>query len=219
MSQIATINTLNYIRTQTRLYGYIVIFVTGSVGNTLNIFIFATKLKESVCSRYLLVGDVSNNICLLITILPAIIGVIYGKKGTESSVAWCKIDNYLIDVCYLTSTWTLCLASVDRYLCSSRQASHRKWSSVKVANWSIFVIIIVSMCLAIPDLPYWYIDSGSRTCVSSETYRRYLTYFLFSCMMTVAPLFVLSIAGYKTYYSLRASIYPVEVVTRNARRQ
>lgn len=219
MSQSATINTLNYIRTQTRLYGYIVIFVTGCVGNTFNIFIFATKLKESVCSRYLLVGDVSNNICLLITILPNIIGVIYGKKGTESSLIWCKIYNYLLDVCYLTSTWTLCLASVDRYLCSSRQASRRKWSSMKVANWSIAVTIVVSLCLAIPDLPYWYIDSDARACVSSESYRIYLTYFLFSWMMTVGPLFVLVILGYKTYHSLRASLYPVEVVTRNARRQ
>ena len=219
MSQSATINTLNYIRTQTRLYGNIVVFVTGCIGNTLNIFIFATRLKESVCSRYLLVGDVSNTVCLFITILPNIIGVIYGKKGTESSLVWCKIYNYLLDLCYLTSTWTLCLASVDRYLCSSRRASHRKWSAFKVANWSIVVAIAVSMCLAIPDLLHWYIDSDVRACISSETYRRYLTYFLFSLMMTVAPLFVLVIFGYKTYHSLRATLYPVEVVTRNARRQ
>ncbi|UJR18482.1 hypothetical protein I4U23_005388 [Adineta vaga] len=175
MSQSATISTLNYIRTQTRLYGYIVILATGWFGNTFNIFMFATKLKDSVCSRYLLVGDISNNVCLLITILPFIIGLTYGKKGTESSLAWCKIDNYLIDVCYLISAWTLCLASVDRYLCSSRQTSRRKWSAMKVANWSIVVIIVLSMCLAIPDLPYcfyvYYLQSSRYRATVNKIFR------------------------------------------------
>jgi len=58
--------------------------ITGLLGNTINIIIFSTKLKDSVCSLYLIVSNVANNILLVIYLLPNIIQSIYGKNGTES---------------------------------------------------------------------------------------------------------------------------------------
>jgi hypothetical protein len=41
-------------------------------------------------------------------------------------------------------------ASVDRYFCSSRQVSLRKWSSMKVAKVSLVSTLLISLFLAIP---------------------------------------------------------------------
>jgi len=66
--------------------------ITGLLGNTINIIIFSTKLKDSVCSLYLIVSNVANNILLVIYLLPNIIQSIYGKNGTESWwLPWCRL--------------------------------------------------------------------------------------------------------------------------------
>lgn len=104
MSQSATADTLNYISNQVNIYGYSVILVLGLFGNTLNIIMFATKLKNSVCTLYLLISDVCNMASILAYILPSIVQLTYGKNGTESSLLWSKLTNYIRDACILIST-------------------------------------------------------------------------------------------------------------------
>ena len=206
---MASADTLNYVSTQIYIYGYCFIFLTGLFGNTLNIIVFLTKLKENVCSFYLLIGEITDTVTLLIYLLPAIVGIVYGKNGTESNLAWCKLTNWVSDITNLMSTLMLCLASVDRYLCSSRQIQLRQWSSMKVAKISIVVTVICSLLLVIPDLLHWYIDPDSHQCTYNKIYLQYASYFLIPIMFSFVPLITLSIFGYKTYRNLR-QIHPTQ---------
>ena len=207
MSQSIEADTLNYISNQLYIYGYNIILILGLFGNTLNTIIFATKLKNSVCTLYLLVSDVSNIATLLFYILPSIIKVSYGKNGTESSLVWCKLINYIADVCILISTFMLCCASVDRYFCTSNQARYRQWSSMKVGKISVLTIIFLSLPFGIPDLIYWYIDTDYKLCIVKEIVWTYASYFLVPVMFSFIPLFTLSISGYKTYRNLQITIH------------
>ena len=207
MSQSTEADTLHYIGNELYIYGYSIILILGLFGNTLNTIIFATKLKNSVCTLYLLVSDVSNIATLLIYILPWIVQVSYGKNGTESSLVWCKLINYTADVCILISTFMLCCASVDRYFCTSNQARYRQWSSMKVGKISVLTIIFLSLLFGIPDLIYWYIDNDYKFCTVGEIYWAYASYFLVPVMFSFIPLLTLSISGYKTYRNLQTTVH------------
>jgi hypothetical protein len=219
MSQSAAADTLNYISNQVNIYDYGVILVLGIFGNTLNIIMFSTKLKNSVCTFYLLVSDICNMASILAYILPSIVQLTYGKNGTESSVLWCKLTNYICDTCILISTYTFCLASVDRYFCTSSQPNRRQWSSMKIAKVSIVGTSLLSLPLAIPDLIYWYINSNHKVCTVGETYWLYVSYFLVPVMFAIIPLVILSVFGYKTYRNLQTPVHPTRPAASHVHRR
>lgn len=200
-------DTLNYISTQIYKYGYSFIFVLGLFGNTLSIIMFLTKLKENVCSFYLLAAEISDTLTLLIYVLPSIVGIIYTKNGTESNQVWCKLINWTSDTTNLVSVLTICLAAADRYLCSSRRAQLRKWSSMKIAKIAIGTTLLFSFLLTIPDFVYWHIDTNIHQCTYDGVYLQYASYFLIPVMFSFVPLITLSVFGYKTYRNLQ-QIHP-----------
>ena len=169
---------------------------------------FSTKLKASVCSAYLIAYDVSNIVGILIYNVPTIIQLAYGKNGSESSVIWCRAMNCVGNICLIYGPLTLCLASIDRYLCTSRQASRRKWSSMKVARISLIVAFLASFALLTPDLIYWNINHNIQRCIAENLYYQYMSYFVYPIMTCFVPLIILSAFGYKTYRNLRTSIHP-----------
>ena len=219
MSQATKVDILNYVTNQVYIYGYSFILITGLFGNTLNMVMFMTKLKDSVCTLYLFVSEICNNTVLILYILPSIVQLTYGSNGTESWLPWCKLTNYVADGCILISNLMLCLASVDRYLCSSRLPSRRQWSSVKVAKVAIAGTILLSLILTIPDLIYWYIDSNNNICTVGATYWTYTSYFLVPVMFTIIPLITLSVAGCKTYQNLQTTIHPTAPPASHTLRQ
>jgi hypothetical protein len=219
MSQSIDVDTLNYSANQLYIYGTIVVIVTGLFGNTLNIIVFSAKLKDSVCPFYLLAVDVFNIAAILMYDLTDVTQLIYGKNGSESSVAWCRVINYVGDVSIVFISFALCLASVDRYVSSCRQASRRLWSSVKVAKVSLVSALLVSSLLAIPDLIYWYIDSDIRLCVAEAFYYEYMSYFLYPVMVSFIPVLILSISGYMTYQNLQTTIYPTSRASEHTRKR
>ena len=208
MSQLTQVDTLNNVTRQLYIYGYSFIVVTGVAGNTINTIMFSTKLKASVCSAYLIAYDVSNIVGILIYNVPTIIQLAYGKNGSESSVIWCRAMNCVGNICLIYGPLTLCLASIDRYLCTSRQASRREWSSMKVARISLIVASLASFALLTPDLIYWNIDHNIQRCIAENLYYQYMSYFVYPVMTCFVPLIILSAFGYKTYRNLRTTIHP-----------
>ena len=200
-----TVDALNNAGNQINIYGNAFICVMGLFGNTVNIILFLTKLKDSVCSRYLLAIEVSNQINLLIFYIPLVVKFSYGKNGTESSVAWCRLWNFVGHITSAFPTIILPCSSIDRFLCSSRQAGLRQWSSLKVANRTIACVLIISFAVCIPDLIYWYIDNTDPSltyCSVPENYVIYAGYFLIPVLTIVPPLF-LAFFGYKTVRNLQ----------------
>ena len=218
MSESTDVDSLNYITNQIYIYGYGFIVVSGLFGNILNIIVFSKKIKDSVCSFYLLVVDVSNTIGILIYNLTIVIQLTYGRNGSESSVSWCRAINYLTDTYTLFTPFALCLASIDRYFCSCRQPNRRQWSSMKVAKISLVSILLISLLLAIPDFIYWYIDNNVHFCFAEAIYYEYVSYFLFPVMVCFIPVIILSVSGYKTYQNLQTKIRPTGDVLGHMRK-
>ncbi|CAF1172980.1 unnamed protein product [Adineta steineri] len=138
--------------------------------------------------------------------LPSVVGFFNGKNGTETYVWWCKIMNYSADVGYTLSVLALCLASIDRYHATSRNARLRQRSSMKVATISVSIVTLISLLLSMPDLLYWYIDDsfGDPICIyDSIFYYIYSYYFISIFLYLFVSLSLLIIFGVLTYYNLK----------------
>jgi hypothetical protein len=83
-------------------------------------------------------------------------------------------------------------------VCSVRQVSLRKWSSMKVAKVLLVSNLLISLFLAITDLIYWYTDSADNRCIARQVYYEYISYFLHPAIVSFIPLIILPISGYKT---------------------
>jgi len=196
-----TNNTLAYVTGQVWLYGSFLLLIPGLIGNSINILMFRTKLKANPCSIYLLTGDIANSLILLTNLVPSIIDELNGSNGSQTVPVLCKLWSYTPTVFTTISILMLCLASVDRYCSTSRDAHRRKLSSVKVARNSILIAVIVSFLLPIPDLFYSVINEGQCGYIS-ESYDKYISYFLIPVLLTILPLFILSIFGCLTRRNL-----------------
>ncbi|CAF0772747.1 unnamed protein product [Adineta steineri] len=129
-----------------------------------------------------------------------------GKNGTETYTWWCRLVHYFGNAGYTLLVVALCLASIDRYHATSRNARLRQRSSMKVATFSVSIVTLISLLLSIPDLLYWYIDNsfGEPKCVNVSTiYSTYNMYFLGLVVYSFGTLILLIIVGVLTYCNLK----------------
>lgn len=218
-----SIDTLNYATAQIYIYGYCFIFLTGMIGNSVNILMFTTDLKGNPCSLYFLTTAVCDCFEILVWIVPYTIQVIYGKNGTESFLPWCKLMPYLADTLTMLSVAALCLASIDRYHSTCRAVSRRQWSSIKVAKTSILIATFISLSLGIPDLVFYYIEevgNVSYCTVVADVYNYYIYFFEIPFLWTFVPLGILLIFGLFTHRNLkRTQISVTAIIDHSVQRQ
>ena len=213
----STVDTINFASTTVYIYGCIFIIIVGLLSNFINILLFSSKnYRTNPCSFYLMTTEMSNLINLLVYVLPTVVGLITGQNGTETYAWWCKLLNYFGNHLMALSIITLCLASMDRYHCTSRNARQRNRSSMKVTKISILVAVIASLLLAIPELLYRGIDSsyGIPMCIKiSSIYNLYLTYF-FNPVYIILPIILLSVIGILTYRNIKSArhVNPVNTI-------
>ena len=205
---MTSIDILNYATTQIYIYGYCFIFLTGMIGNSINILMFTTSLKGNPCSLYLSTTAVCDSLEILVWIVPYTIQVICGKNGTESFLPWCKLMPYLADTFTMISITTICLASIDRYHSTCRSARKRQWSSIKTAKISILLTVLFSLSLEIPDLIYYYIEDADDVyyCTNiADFYNYYTNFFEIPFLWTCVPFGILLVFGFLTYRNLKST--------------
>ena len=204
--RMVSIDSLNYATQQIYIYGYCFIFLTGMIGNTINILMFSTNLRKSPCSLYLLSTEVCDCLEILVWIVPYTVQVMAGVNGTESNLGWCKLMPYLAVAFTMMSMAILCLASIDRYHSTCRNVRQRQWSSMKVAKITILLAILGSLIISIPNLIYYYIENRghiSYCTENSDIYNNYFNYFVIPVLWCFAPFGILFTFGFLTHRNLK----------------
>ncbi|CAF1587406.1 unnamed protein product, partial [Adineta ricciae] len=117
--------------------------VFGTFGNFCNIIIFTRPvLRTNPCSMYFLAGSVTNLVVIYIALLTRYLASAWGYDPSATSIAWCKTRYILVYPPLSLVLWFIVLASIDRYLSSSRNVRFRQCSTVPVA-WKIIAITTV----------------------------------------------------------------------------
>ncbi|CAF1074318.1 unnamed protein product [Adineta steineri] len=181
------------------------ILILGIIGNILNIIVFLHKAsyKHNASSFYMLVKSFFDLNVLVISLAGDII--IDGFHANAlTSENWCKFRVPLVYINSLCSSSCLCLQAIDSYMCSSRNATIRQYSTIKKARYLIVGFLFVWIC---NECPYYFMKSANiipnLTCQTSNTiYRTYRSYFTILVLNIIVPVTIITLFGYLTYKNM-----------------
>ena len=197
--------SLQYAGQQFTIYVGCFLLVAGTVGNVLNVFIFASvrTYRTTPCTFYFLVGLTHDIGQLLINLTAFIIGGGYGIDLTSTSTVWCKARFFLVTAFATVSLTCSCLAVADQFLATSRSARLREWSKIKFAHRMAIGVLIIGWLVNIPWLIYQDISSSSHLCViTSITLSTFLPIYSLVFYSTI-PVLIMIIFGYLTFRNIR----------------
>ena len=159
--------------------GPILIFL-GTVSCLCNLIIFIRKnLRKSPCSLCLIAFNASSFLLIYFSLLPAVLQIGYNIEPGSYNLVYCRIRYYLGFVFTCLPPFYLILASIDRTLVTSSNATFRKWSNRSFISkciigltvfWILFHIHALFNTNIIEFQPYYflcYFDPGLYTILVS----------------------------------------------------
>lgn len=121
-----------------------IIIIVGVVGNSFNIGILTRpSLFHHACSRYFLALATNNLFYSGIIFTYRLFANGYQLNLSNNSIILCKMITYISTIGSFLSPYFIVFASIDRYCSSSRNAQIRKFSCIRMAQWMIFIVIVV----------------------------------------------------------------------------
>jgi hypothetical protein len=121
-----------------------VIIIIGIVGNSLNIVVLTRRtLYHHACSRYFLALAINNLFYSSFIFINNLLVGGYQINFSNYSTISCKLVNYIGTISSFLSPYLIVLASMDRCCATSASAQIRKFSSVRVTHWMMFIVAAV----------------------------------------------------------------------------
>ncbi|ESO84146.1 hypothetical protein LOTGIDRAFT_108200 [Lottia gigantea] len=150
-----------------------VIFLLGLVGNIVVILV--------------VIGDKhmrnTTNILILNLAIADLFFIVFCVPFTASGYAipfwpfgniWCKVVQYMINVCAYASVYTLVLMSLDRYLAvvhairSMRYRTERNTSIAVILTWVVISVCNIPLLLMYEEYPYEHFNEKRSACLNVE---------------------------------------------------
>ncbi|CAF0783411.1 unnamed protein product [Adineta steineri] len=194
------------------------IIVAGILGNSLNIIILnRPNLRNHACSKYFLALAWSNLI-YLIFVINYFLSNGFNINGQMVSNVSCKIIQYIVSVCPFISSYSIILASIDRFCASSTSAILRRFSSIVVAKYFILIVVIYSLLWYINILVlYELYDDGYGCTIRSKSIFNQVFLLIQALLFAAIPPILMLIFGFLTIYNTTQSRV-LQQVTRSYRR-
>ncbi|CAF1108802.1 unnamed protein product [Adineta ricciae] len=191
------------------------IFITGIIGNSINIIIFSRGIfvKQS-CSLYFLAASVNNLVMFFIGLLTRMLDDGFQLDIFDgASNVYCKIRTYLVYTLFAISSWYFVCASIDRLYSTNQSALKRqKICSTRMAIQCIGLTIVSCLLVHIHVLVYYQYfykldvhNQLSWTCTTNDTtYNMFFAIFMLNFYSLLPPL-LMSILGILTLKNIRQS--------------
>ncbi|CAF1525327.1 unnamed protein product [Adineta ricciae] len=202
--------SLTYIGQQITIYGTLCYLVTGIVGNTINVYIFSTtrSYRTNPSTFYFLINSILNLVYLLIHPTSRIaIGV--GNDLTQTSTSWCKARNYVLFTFPGIVLTCPCLAMIDQFIATSRNAKLRSFSNIQLARRLMVIMCFLWALHGVPAILFYDISPATRICqITNSTFLKYRSIYLLGLTYAI-PVSVTILFGYLTYrniHSIRALV-------------
>lgn len=143
---LAFIASMQYATAQMIFYLPNTLFFFGFVGNLLNFLVFSQKnMRSQPCVVYFLVASITNMICVVSSMTPRmLLSYFMIPDQTETVTVFCKMRLIALFTNRTISSWLLAMATVERYLISSRNVRLRRMSNLKNVYRCIIIISVLS---------------------------------------------------------------------------
>jgi hypothetical protein len=205
--------TFNYaaflanVTVQFNRYVPIPLLILGMVGNVLNLFVLKRPLlRSNPCSVCFMAASSANILALFDGLLPRIL-LSFDKDPADTSDFFCKTKYYLIYSSCALSSWFIVLATIDRYLSSSRDPRKRGWSSLKQTRWRILGLSIFAAIFFV-DKPVCFVANIPNEILKCNAMRgacRIYHDFSYIVVYSLMPCILLAVFGALTIGNIRKS--------------
>ncbi|XP_078713405.1 C3a anaphylatoxin chemotactic receptor-like [Lampetra fluviatilis] len=127
-----------------------IVFVLGSIGNFLVIWILGFKMKRTVVTLFFLHLSIADFI--LVLQIPVVIAPIAMDSHWAMGTAACKLHTYAFVVNMNASVYFLTLISLDRYAALLHPVSSLPLRRLRVARWLCLAVWLLALLLSLPPL-------------------------------------------------------------------
>ncbi|CAF0974960.1 unnamed protein product [Rotaria sordida] len=197
--------TLNSTSTTLNCYFSLFIFFFGTIGNILNILVLTQRsFRSNACVFLFMISSIANLISILSGLTPRILSS-WQLDLTATNDILCKLRAFIMFTSRTIALSLIMLATIERWLLSSKNAQYRQLSSLKNAQKSSLIIIIISILLYIQML-YCYKANLINTplkCYGKTVACRLLTDITYACFTILFPLISMTIFGIMTISNIR----------------
>ncbi|CAF1354439.1 unnamed protein product [Adineta steineri] len=152
----------------TRCWSFLLICL-GIIGHALSIYVFTRpKFRSNPCTHYFLASTICGAFITCVNTPLRLLQTGYNIDLFGYSIVTCKLLTFVLYWSKALASWFIALASIDRFLCSSRSASLRAWSNIRVASWtnSIMTIMIGLTYIYVPIL--YELKAGHLRCPANQ---------------------------------------------------
>ncbi|CAF1544696.1 unnamed protein product [Adineta ricciae] len=216
------LNTLNTITIWTSRIIPIFHLIFGTFGNVFNIIIFTRPaLRTNPCSMYFLAGSINNIIFIYSGIFVRYMIDAWNLDITLTSVVICKFRQYISACSFALYSWFIVLASIDRFLSSSKSAQLRQLSSLSIARKVILLTIIIMLLFYSLVLFFFAIDLNySKIACYIPSIQYNAIYFSIEPLISVViPVLLQTIFGILLIVNVRSMHNRVVPIGDNARNE
>ncbi|CAF1125619.1 unnamed protein product [Adineta steineri] len=204
------ISSLTHAISNTYIYMGIIVTIGGIFGGIINIIIFLSlrTYRQSSSASYLTVVSIINIGQLLTGLLSRVLINAVGVDWTQTSLAYCKLRNYIFQMCAIVSPMCMCLATIDQFLSTSAHPRWQRWSNTKIAYCLSGIMISFWSIYGIPYLLYYNIvvssNGGTPSCtITNAIFSKYYNDFHVPVLMCIIPLTIMIIFGLLAYRNVK----------------
>ncbi|CAF0839303.1 unnamed protein product [Adineta steineri] len=187
------------------LYFTMTIFVLGTIGGLINIGVLTTlKLfRSNQCAFYLIMESTVNTLQLFVLFIIYLLPITIETDPANTSLAWCKIKNFLTQTLRLLSSSMVCFAAFDQFLSTNPQHIIRQMSSLRLAHRLTIVAIFLWIGHDIPYAILYVIIPPSGCMITNVGLIRYHSFFYYPVLHGLIPILASSSFALLAYRNVR----------------
>ena len=202
-------------------YGGFLITGFGVIGNVINMLLF-TQLKlfrKNQTTFYLTVAAMVDSCELFLTAFMRAVTTEFDFDPTRTSLVWCKIRIYLIQIGSAISAIIVCLTAIDQYLSTSHFTQLRQLSNIKSAQRLVISFAILTALYSIPT-PIFQEIRRSTCVIYNPSYNYYYSFVHLCITIGLVPIIISSLFSFLSYQNVRRIVRrQIPIVRRRLDRQ
>ena len=208
-AQMASIQqTLSSITYSISVYVGFCIVIFGLFGNLINLLVF-TQLKyfrKNQSVLYLMSILIVECFQLIFATTTRIVTSIFNYDPTRTSIIWCKIRIYFIQIGGLAIVWIICHAAIDQYFSTNHRNRLRMISTYKLAQYLIIFTFILSAIYSMPAIIYNEIRSTLGCTTYNSSYNFFYSFIHLCIIIGILPMIVAASFSCLAYQNVRRII-------------
>jgi hypothetical protein len=203
---------------QYTIYVGFFLFVVGVFGNFMLILIFSVErnYRTTPCTFYFLIASIHDMFLLWFNLSLRVLSVGFSFNTSRGSMVWCKARYYLFTSWAVVTLTCQCLASIDQFLVTSKNARLRRLSTIKGAIKVTLCTIFIAYTNTLPWVIYGDVSSITKSCIYTNS--NFIRYILVFAMfpLCIIPMVVMGLFGALAYTNI---LNTTALSQQNAHRQ